>query len=519
MRGRRSAKGGTGAAGRGGGSGPPPIRLDIAVRNLGPVARGSVAIRPLTILIGPNNSGKSYVATMLRSILTAQRDVAGARWRLADSESAPAFRSLLAQKHGKNRRRMAVTGAESGRVMRSLLAGELCPVLEEQIAWDFGSEPRGLARDGSGDTAAVDISERDPRTGRLRKLSVALGGRLSARAVGMASGYVIEAPPGSPGYSVAAAAPAGRQDGTARKDGRQSQPQPEVDAIGLGPDTDPRRLSNALAMDIMERISAGIAFRAAPRHVYHIPPAASGMLQVPSALDPDTVASGRHGGGAQGMAGAAGDLLSELALGEMTSGPFSSLAESMDNELFGGSIRLDAPAGGGCREIAYYGDEGRVPLRRCSSAISSIAPLSLHLKHVVGRGDLLVIEEPDEHLHPKAHLVLAKYLVRLVRDGAGVLVTTHSIFLLEKLAKYLMVGDFAPEERSKVPGYGRDDYLAPDEVSAYVFEPNAGGGYRTSPVERDEEYGISQEEFVRVNEVLYQDTITIGSIMEARGGE
>lgn len=482
------------------------------------MARGSVAIRPLTILIGPNNSGKSYVATMLRSILTAQRDVAGARWRLADSESASAFRSLLARKHGKNRRRIAVTGAESGRVLRSLLAGELCPVLEEQITWDFDSKLRDLVRVGSGDTAAVDISERDPRTGRLRRLSVALGDRLSARAVGMASGYVVEAPPGSPGYSVAAAAPAGRQGDATRKGGRQSQPQPEVDAIGLGPDTDPHKLSNALAMDIMERISAGITFRAAPRHVYHIHPAASGMLQGRRALDPNAAAAGRHWGGAQGMTGAAGDLLSELALGDMTRGPFSALAKSMDKELFGGSIRLDAPTGGGCREIAYYGDEGRVPLRRCSSAISSIAPLSLYLKHVVGRGDLLIIEEPDEHLHPDAHLVLAKYLVRLVRDGAGVLVTTHSVVLLERLAKYLMVGDFSPEVRSKIPGYGRYDHLAPDDVSAYVFEPSAGGGYHTSPIERDEDWGISQEEFIRVNEVLHQEAIIIDSIMRARAG-
>lgn len=84
----RGAKDGAGLAGQGGGSGPPPIRLDVAVRNLGPVARGSVAARPLTILIGPNNSGKSYVATMLRSILTVPRDVAGAR-RRSGSAAAP----------------------------------------------------------------------------------------------------------------------------------------------------------------------------------------------------------------------------------------------------------------------------------------------------------------------------------------------------------------------------------------------------------------------------------------------
>ena len=410
-------------------------------------------------------------------------------------------------------------------MLRSLVDEYLCPALEEEIALGFGTRPRDLVRAGSGGTAAVAVSERDPRTGAQRTLSVTLGDRLSARTVGMASGYDIAAPPGSGPYQVAAVRGGRRRGGPAAEGDRLLPPPPrrDPDTIAAGPDTVTRGLPDELAMDVMERISAGIAFGAAPADVHHIPAAAPAILQVPGVLDLDAADRMRsrisRPDDAQGVAGAAADLLSELALVDGTRGPFSALADSMDGELFGGSIRLDVPEeGGGCPEIAYHGGEGRMPLRRCSSAISGIAPLSLYLRHVARRGSLLVLEEPDEHLHPESQLVLAKYLVRLVRGGAGVLVTTHSTFLLEKLAKYLMVGGLSPGAMPAGLGYGRDDYLLPDEVSAYVFEKGAGGGYRASPIDRDEEYGLSQGEFARVSEALYYETIAINSKMEERGG-
>src|SRR5919112_5582446 len=38
------------------------------VENFGPIHSGSVEIKPLTILIGANNSGKSYLATLAYSL-------------------------------------------------------------------------------------------------------------------------------------------------------------------------------------------------------------------------------------------------------------------------------------------------------------------------------------------------------------------------------------------------------------------------------------------------------------------
>ena len=44
------------------------IDLKIAVEDFGPISSGEIALKPLTVFIGPNNSGKSYAAMLIHSI-------------------------------------------------------------------------------------------------------------------------------------------------------------------------------------------------------------------------------------------------------------------------------------------------------------------------------------------------------------------------------------------------------------------------------------------------------------------
>ena len=48
------------------------LDFKINIKNFGPVSKGHIHLKPLTIFIGPNNSGKSYVATLIHSIISAQ---------------------------------------------------------------------------------------------------------------------------------------------------------------------------------------------------------------------------------------------------------------------------------------------------------------------------------------------------------------------------------------------------------------------------------------------------------------
>src|SRR5919197_5895472 len=60
---------------------PEQRNLKISVENLGPVREGEFELKPLTIFIGPNNSGKSYMAYLVYLFC---RVLSGAReWPLA----------------------------------------------------------------------------------------------------------------------------------------------------------------------------------------------------------------------------------------------------------------------------------------------------------------------------------------------------------------------------------------------------------------------------------------------------
>src|SRR5271157_3459847 len=43
--------------------------IEISAKNFGPISSGKIKLKPLTIFVGPNNSGKSYAATLIHSIM------------------------------------------------------------------------------------------------------------------------------------------------------------------------------------------------------------------------------------------------------------------------------------------------------------------------------------------------------------------------------------------------------------------------------------------------------------------
>ena len=51
-------------------------------------------------------------------------------------------------------------------------------------------------------------------------------------------------------------------------------------------------------------------------------------------------------------------------------------------------------------------------------------------------GQILILDEPEVHLHPKWQLELAKVIVHLVSKGVQILVNSHSPYMIEALQRY-----------------------------------------------------------------------------------
>ena len=144
------------------------------------------------------------------------------------------------------------------------------------------------------------------------------------------------------------------------------------------------------------------------------------------------------------------------------------LGARIEKAILGGSVRVDRSAAINYPLFSYRPDGWKhdLPLMNASSMVSELAPVVLYLRHMVEPGNVLIVEEPESHLHPAMQVEFIRQLAALVDAGVRVIVTTHSEWLLEELANIV--------QRSQLPEDSRRDgdvALRPDQVGAWLFQP------------------------------------------------
>lgn len=256
-------------------------------------------------------------------------------------------------------------------------------------------------------------------------------------------------------------------------------------------------------------------FREVPPHTKYLPAARSGILQSQKALAGSLIRRATLAGiedlRIPAMSGVVTDFLGELV--EMRSsgnGDFGEEASRLEKEVLHGEIGLQADPETS-PEVTYHTESGEYPLGRTSSMVSELAPVVLYLRHRLRRNDLLLIEEPETALHPGTQVAFARSLVRLVNDGLRVLVTTHSEFFLQQINNAI-IARVANQDRVVEIGLSAER-VDSKVISAYFFDPAAGGTLvRRLPVDFEE--GISESSFGAVAEQLYNEAVALDRSIE-----
>ena len=141
--------------------------------------------------------------------------------------------------------------------------------------------------------------------------------------------------------------------------------------------------------------------------------------------------------------------------------------------------------------------------------VSELAPIVLYLRHVVRIGDVLIIEEPEAHLHPKMQVLFTRYLAAVVKAGIRVVVTTHSEWVLEALANLVRLSEVPKARRSEIAD---GPALKPDEVGAWLFEQERPKGSVVTEIPLDTVRGTFPAGFGDITEDLYNDWATITNL-------
>ena len=478
----------------------------LQVTDFGPIAHADVEFRPLTVFLGPSNTGKSYLATLSYAL-----------HRYFATENEPYWYHFERLIHSSDRKPDELPVSEIRAELEAWMAavtedGDLPPLtsrvievvrreiekgarmadpLRKEIVRTFGTDRIAelIRRSGSGIAEVVVALPGSAETGSLRYRVRISEDRFDL--AGEVSGSFDPLP------ATTSSPMAARFGHLLRREALRYQMSSESDRQV---DDHSRSLhTNRLLRQVVEVARQPMV---APLHrpAYYLPADRTGIMHshkmVVGALVQSAATAGlRRSPDVPMLSGVLTDFLEELIrMGDRTGSKRGRringrIASRLEEAVLGGAVRVESS------ETSYpqflYRPQGwtsDLALMRSSSMVSELAPLVLYLRHVVGRGDVLVIEEPESHLHPAMQVEVIEWVARIVRAGVRVILTTHSEWVVDGLANIVQASRIAVGGGDPTGSGSAAPVLHPREVGAWRFTPGeATNGVMVEEAEIDGE--------------------------------
>ena len=199
-------------------------------------------------------------------------------------------------------------------------------------------------------------------------------------------------------------------------------------------------------------------------------------------------------------------------------GPGVDHAARIEETMLRGSVDIEPSEVASYPRFTYTpeGWKDGLPLMRTSSMVSELAPIVLFLRHRVAPGDLLIVEEPEAHLHPAMQVQVVRQLAALVNAGIRVLLTTHSEWVLEELSNVVLASTVPGATRKNVGG--GDVALPKDDVGVWAFRhKKRPRGTKIEEVRLAASGNLYSACFDDVSAGTYEDWVRIASLAENDG--
>ena len=439
--------------------------LSIGMENFGPITRGMISLKPLTVFVGSNGCGKSHAASLLYIMAKLERaggDCLGRHPGMPRGDMDARIRDEAAKIHEQH-----VRGSNT--VYTDILRDVVEPKAEIEGAIREGlpAEPEAAIQLGRS-RALLDVRSQVYGNARIR----------------IAPEGVIVDGAGAPRVRIEF------QDagtGGALPGGNAEEERTADISIPSG----------CSAFDVYDALTSRLARHMSQKgHAYYFPAERAGLALARQAIAADALYRGER----YLLSNTATDYLAFLALLPEDEGAFGAMSRVAEREIMRGEIVATAtperlPA------IHYLKNGHKFPLHLAASSVKDLAPFFLYLKRVAKVNDLVILEEPEINLHPTSQILLARFIVRLVNRGLYVVATTHSPYFLEQISHCVKAGH--------MDGDGVDDVLPsaerlrPDKVAPYRFlRRNGGYEIQNMSVSAD---GIPQDEFMDVDGALYDE--------------
>ena len=456
---------------------PKHPNVEIAIRNFGPIADARIDIRPLTVFVGPSNTGKTYFSTLIYALHGAFNGFSQLPRRRGhfSSLSYTDIPEILKKLNTLDRH---FKFSDIPQQTRTMLLSEFedpeSLKTELERCFDLNSITELVRlKDGQRDemTVSLKVSKENQK---LWHFNLETSGSDLTTQVSINKNLILY-----PKEQFVSKGQLARED------------------IIFEFPLEPNKYTEDRA---------------------YLPAARSGIMQSHRVIASSLVESATRGGPkpleVPTFSGIVADFMKQLILYEKSEKPdkeMQHLADVLESDVLAGKI-LIKPTPSGYPEFFYHPSEmaEEVRLTRAASMVSELAPVVLLLRSGIRPGVTLIIEEPEAHLHPGAQTEIALILAGLVRAGVRVVVTTHSDWLLKEIANLIRIGELKRKGVQKVEKMAPAHWLLPEEVGTWWFQED--GIVKHIPFDPTE--GIEPKDYEDVAYKLYDRSVNLQDLLE-----
>ncbi|MDR1484923.1 MAG: ATP-binding protein [Planctomycetaceae bacterium] len=147
-----------------------------------------------------------------------------------------------------------------------------------------------------------------------------------------------------------------------------------------------------------------------------------------------------------------------------------SIIDFIEANMIHGKISLsDTPL----PDILYCPQNGiNIPMYLSSGVVTEITPLLACLKYDYV-GSYCIIEEPEMSLHPELQWRMTQVLIRLANSSRFILASTHSDIIIQHVNNMVKLSSQTNgNELAEHHGYDNSDIISPDRIRMYQFDVN-----------------------------------------------
>jgi predicted ATPase len=151
---------------------------------------------------------------------------------------------------------------------------------------------------------------------------------------------------------------------------------------------------------------------------------------------------------------------------------FTDFANEIESDILNGKVTLNKDG-----EVVFASNKAKgkkIPIHLSASVVKTLSSVIFYLKHLAKPNDLIIIDEPELNLHPDNQILLTRIFAELINKGFRVLISTHSDYIIRELNNLIMLSGITNNDAIiKELGYKREQLIKADDVGAYLFKyPN-----------------------------------------------